>query len=343
MHLKSLKVFCDVVGRRSFSRAAEENGISQSGASQVVNQLEKHLGTKLIDRSKRPFSLTPEGEIYYGGCRKLVERYFSLEERIRTLHDEVAGRVRVASIYSVGLHHMHQYLHQFLGQYPKANVRLEYLHPHRVYDAVENDQADMGLVSYPKASRTIKAISWRQEPMVFVCAPTHRFAKRSVITLKEVAGEPIVGFDADLTIRREIDRVLLKYHGDLRVVMEFDNIETIKRAVEIDAGVSLLPAPTVVREVETQTLAAVGLATSELIRPLGIICRRGKDLGVTARRFIELLRSEGHAFATNSNGHATNGQAHSDDQHSECNGHKGRSHSDREGDAAMENEAVAAG
>ena len=293
MHLKSLKVFCDVVGRRSFSRAAEENGISQSGASQVVNQLERHLGTKLIDRSKRPFSLTAEGEIYYSGCRKLVERYFSLEERIRTLHDEVAGRVRVASIYSVGLHHMNRYLHEFLSQYPKANVRLEYLHPHRVYEAVENDQADIGLVSYPKASRTIKAIGWRQEPMVLVCAPAHRFAKRQRVPLEEMAGEPIVGFDTDLTIRREIDRVLYEYRGDLRVVMEFDNIETIKRAVEIDAGVSLLPAPTVVREVAAGSLVAVPLSSDELVRPLGIIYRRGKDLGVTARRFIELLRSEG--------------------------------------------------
>jgi DNA-binding transcriptional LysR family regulator len=293
MHLKSLKVFCDVVGRRSFSRAAEENGISQSGASQVVNQLERHLGTKLIDRSKRPFSLTAEGEIYYTGCRKLVERYFSLEERIRTLHDEVAGRVRVASIYSVGLHHMNRYLHEFLSQYPKANVRLEYLHPHRVYEAVENDQADLGLVSYPKASRTIKAIGWRQEPMVLVCAPAHRFAKRQRVSLEEVAGEPIVGFDADLTIRREIDRVLYEYRDELRMVMEFDNIETIKRAVEIDAGVSLLPAPTVVREVAAGSLVAVPLSSDELVRPLGIIHRRGRDLGVTARRFIELLRSEG--------------------------------------------------
>jgi DNA-binding transcriptional LysR family regulator len=293
MHLKSLKVFCDVVGRRSFSRAAEENGISQSGASQVVNQLERHLGTKLIDRSKRPFSLTAEGEIYYSGCRKLVERYFSLEERIRTLHDEVAGRVRVASIYSVGLHHMNRYLHEFLSEYPKANVRLEYLHPHRVYEAVENDQADLGLVSYPKASRAIKAIGWRQEPMVLVCAPSHRFGKRQRVSLEEVAGEPIVGFDADLTIRREIDRVLYEYRDELRVVMEFDNIETIKRAVEIDAGVSLLPAPTVVREVAAGSLVAVPLSSDELVRPLGIIHRRGRDLGVTARRFIELLRSEG--------------------------------------------------
>ena len=292
MHLKSLKVFCDVVYRRSFSRAAEENGISQSGASQVVNQLEHRLGIKLIDRSKRPFSLTPEGRIYYEGCRKLVERYFELEEQVRTLHDEVAGRVRVASIYSVGLHHMNRYLHQFLSQYPKANVRLEYLHPHKVYEAVENDQADLGLVSYPKASRTIKAIGWRVEPMVLVCAPTHRFAKLSQVALEEVAGEPIIGFDADLTIRREIDRSLFEHRSDVRVVMEFDNIETIKRAIEIDAGVALLPAPTVVREVEAGTLAAVPLSTEQLVRPLGIIHRRGKDLGATVRRFIELLRSE---------------------------------------------------
>ena len=150
MQLKSLKVFCDVVGWRSFSRAADENGISQSGASQVVNQLERRLGVKLIDRSKRPFVLTPEGETYYEGCRKLVQRYDALEDQVRTLHEEVSGRVRVVSIYSVGLHHMSRYLQEFLSQYPKANVRLEYQHPHRVYEAVEKDHADLGLVSYPR-------------------------------------------------------------------------------------------------------------------------------------------------------------------------------------------------
>ena len=176
MQLKSLKVFCDVVGWRSFSRAADENGISQSGASQVVHQLEHRLGVKLIDRSKRPFVLTPEGETYYEGCRKLVQRYDALEDQVRTLHEEVSGRVRVASIYSVGLHHMSRYLQKFLSQYPKANVRLEYQHPHRVYEAVEKDQADLGLVSYPRSSRTIEALGWREEPMVLVCAPGHRLA-----------------------------------------------------------------------------------------------------------------------------------------------------------------------
>src|SRR3990172_488347 len=120
MHFKSLKVFCDVVRLKSFSRAAEENAISQTGASQLVQHLEERLQSRLIDRSKRPFVLTPEGEVYYEGCRSIVDRYLTLEERVRTHHREVAGRVRVASIYSVGLHLMARFVQQFIGQYPKA-------------------------------------------------------------------------------------------------------------------------------------------------------------------------------------------------------------------------------
>ncbi|HKD37483.1 MAG TPA: LysR family transcriptional regulator substrate-binding protein, partial [Pirellulales bacterium] len=170
---------------------------------------------------------------------------------------------------------------------------LEYLHPHRVYEAIENDQADLGLVSYPKSSRTVKAILWREEPMALVCAPSNPLARRSRVGLKDLDGQPMVGFDADLTIRREIDRVLHLHNVEVPVVMEFDNIETIKRAIEIDAGIGLLPKPTVVREVEAGSLVAIPLATDELIRPLGILHRRGKELGVTVRRFMDMLRSEG--------------------------------------------------
>src|SRR6476620_11763980 len=222
MHLKSLKVFCDVVGRRSFSRAASENGISQSGASQIVNALEAHLNVKLIDRTKRPFVLTPEGEVYYEGCRKLVQRYFALEEEVKTLHEEVAGRVSVASIYSIGLSHMNSFVQSFLKKHPKANVRLQYQHPHRVYELVESDQVDLGLVSYPRSSRTIKATAWREEPMVFVCSPRHRLATRREVPPAELHGLDMVGFDADLEIRQEIDRALAASGAEVRIAMEFD-------------------------------------------------------------------------------------------------------------------------
>ena len=293
MHLKSLKVFCDVVRQRSFSRAADENDISQSGASQVVHQLEQSLGVKLIDRSKRPFVLTPEGEVYYDGCRQVVERYFSLEDKVRTLHQEVVGRLRVAAIYSVGLHSMSRNLKQFMSQHPKANVRLEYLHPDRVYQSVEDDVADIGLVSYPKSSRSIQALQWRAERMVLVCAASNPLSVRSSVNLSELNGLPMIGFDHGLTIRSEIDKALSVEGAEADVVMEFDNIETIKRAIEIDAGIGLLPEPTVLREVQAGTLVAVELDGTPLMRPLGIIHRRGKELSATAHRFIELLQREG--------------------------------------------------
>src|SRR5206468_4277293 len=289
MRLKSLKVFCDVVGRRSFSRAASENGISQSGASQIVNALEEHLGVKLIDRTKRPFVLTPEGEVYYEGCRKLVQRYFALEEEVRTLHEEVAGRVSVASIYSIGLSHMNRFVQRFLRDYPKANVHVQYQHPRRVYELVETDQVDLGLVSYPRSSRAIKASVWREEPMVVVCAPCNRLAQRERVSLPELQGLDMIGFDTDLEIRNEIDRALAARGIELRVAMEFDNIETIKRAVEIDAGISILPEPTVDKEISAGALVARPLAGIDLKRPIGIIQRRGKELGKTARRFMQLL------------------------------------------------------
>ncbi len=289
MHLKSLRVFCDVVGRRSFSRAALENGMTQSGASQLVHHLEEHLGVKLIDRSKRPFVLTPEGEAYYAGCRNLVQQLYALEDEVRSLRQAVEGRVSVASIYSVGLSHMNRCVRDFLEEHPKANVRVEYQHPQRVIELVDSGQVDMGLVSYAKATRTLRAIAWREEPMVMVCAPSHELAGSASVRIEQLDGLDMVSFDDDLRIRREIDKVLITHQVNVRSVMEFDNIETLKRAVEINAGFSLLPEPTVVRELQTGSLVAIRLSNVEMVRPLGILHRSGADLGTTPRRFIQFL------------------------------------------------------
>ena len=289
MQLKSLKVFCDVVGRRSFSRAANENGISQSAASQIVHHLEEYLGVKLIDRSKRPFVLTPEGHVYHEGCRKLMQRFYKLEEEVRSLHQEVAGRVSVASIYSVGLSHMSRFVQDFLRQHPRANVHLQYQHPDRVYELVGDDRVDLGLVSYPRESRAIQVTQWRQEPLVLVCSPDHALGSRATIELAELDGETMVSFDENLRIRHEIDKHLAAQRIRCQIAMEFDNIETLKRAIEINAGVSLLPESTVVREVTAGTLSTAQLGDVAIVRPLAIIRRRGADLGKTARRFVQLL------------------------------------------------------
>jgi DNA-binding transcriptional LysR family regulator len=291
MHIRSLKIFCDVVDLASFSRAAEANGVSQSNASQVVHQLEERLGMQLIDRSKRPFVLTPEGERFHEGCRVIVQRYEDLEREVRSLHEAVAARLIVASIYSAGLAHMTHFLREFLAANPAADVRLEYLHPHRVYEAVESGQADLGLVSFPEPSRSLAAIAWRTETIILACHAGHSLTRRASVSLEALHGENFVALQRGLKIREEIDRELSRHGVEVRVTLEFDNIETIKRAIEAGAGVSLLPAPTVEREVAAGTLVAVPLSGVPMVRPLGIIHRHDRKLSDTAKRFIEMLRS----------------------------------------------------
>jgi DNA-binding transcriptional LysR family regulator len=295
MQLESLKIFCDVVRWASFSRGAAENGISQSSASQAVLQLENRLGVKLIDRSKRPLVLTPEGKLYYDGCKELVGRYEELENRVRELggRSSVTGTVGVASIYSVGLHHMSQYVKTFEQRYPEASVRLEYLHPAQVVEHVMNEEADLGLISYPRKWPDLVAIPWRDEEMVLAVPPGHRLACRASVDVRELQGERLVSYDGDLAIRRAVDR-FLRHHGvDLEIVLEFDNIENIKRAVEIEAGIAIVPEPCLVRELSVGSLAVVRLEGQAIHprfhRPLAILHRRHDKPEGAAARFLELL------------------------------------------------------
>jgi len=290
MHIKSLKIFCDVVKQRSFSKAADANGVSQSNASQVVHQLEEHLGVQLLDRSRRPFVLTSEGQRYFDGCLKILNLYTAIERDVRTQHAEAESRITIASIYSVGLAHMSQHLRDFTAQSPNCDIRLEYLHPDRVLEVVESDQADFGITSYPESSRTLAASAWRSEELLIVVPPQHRLASRQRAPLEALRGESMVAFQQGLKIRDEIDRELQLRNVEVVVQFEFDNIETIKRAVEVGTGISILPEPTVAREMAAGTLVGVPLSGQQLLRPLGFVYRRDRELGATARLFVEYLR-----------------------------------------------------
>ncbi len=293
MNLETLQLYCDVVRLKSFSRGAAANEVSQSAASQSVQQLEADMGVRLLDRTKRPFTVTPEGRALYDACRDLLHRYEQAKARIGASRTRLDGTVRVAAIYSVGLHDMSRHMQPFMSAHPQAKVRLECLHPHKVVEAVINDEADIGIMSYPPAVRALAVIPWRAEKMVVVCHPGHRFARRRVVMPPDLNGEKFVAFDPDLGIRRAIDRALKQQSVRVNVVMEFDNIETIKQAIAIDAGVSILPRPAVVKETEIGSLAAMPLGIPDLVRPIGIIYRKQKHLSPTAVRFIELLRKAG--------------------------------------------------
>jgi DNA-binding transcriptional LysR family regulator len=307
VHLETLRLYCDVVRHRSFSRGAAQNFVSQSAASQAMQQLETELGVALLDRTKRPFVVTPEGQAFYEACRGLLESWEKARTEIAAVKARVDGTVRVAAIYSVGLHDVSRNVQRFMSLYPEARVQLECLHPHKVVEAVIQGEADVGIMSYPPADRALAIVPLRSEPMAFVCHPNHRLARRRVVVPADLNGETFVAFDAGLTIRKAIDRALRQHNVRVNIVMEFDNIETIKQAIIIAAGVSILPRHTVQNEASIRTLAVVPLGIPDLVRPVGLIHRRQKPLTPTVSRFIQLLKDANEEPARESVGRAVAG------------------------------------
>jgi DNA-binding transcriptional LysR family regulator len=292
MQMASLKVFCDVARFRSFSQAGAANDITQSAVSHIVSQLEHRMDVRLIDRSTRPLQLTAVGQKYYEGCKALLDQYDELEASCKNAQSELAGTVEVAAIYSVGLGDMGECVKTFVEDQPHALVHVEYLHPDRVYDQVRDGTADFGLVSFPQKSAKLIALPWREEEMVVVCAPVHALAGAGVVGVDELEGRKFVHFDRNLVVRRRIDRFLKQHGVSVDVVHEFDSIENIKQAAQVDAGVALLPAPTVRHEVRAGTLVALPLKGVRFVRPLGILLKRGHRLSAAARAFLELLQKK---------------------------------------------------
>lgn len=266
------------------------NGVSQSAASQQVQELEKDLGTILLDRSTRPLAVTQAGHLYNDFCRDVLRRKEEFEVTLDRLKQEVEGTVRVAAIYSVGLSEMAQLEEEFSRRVPKAQLVVEYLRPEKVYSAVLADQADIGLVSYPEASRQITVIPWRMEEMMLAAAPDHPLARLKRVVPQSLNGADFIDFDEDLPIRRDIDRFLREQNVQVNHTVHFDNLEMVKEAVLHRKGVSILPARVMRDEVAQGRLVAAPLVASPLFRPLGIIHLKKKHFHPVALAFLDLLR-----------------------------------------------------
>lgn len=303
MQIEALKIYCDVVRFHSFSRGAQENDVLQSSASQAVQNIEENLGATLIDRSCRPWEITPEGRLFYDGCREVLEKFEDTVARVKRARASGNAVIRVAAIYSVNMRDMTQRVQQFSRQHPAAKVEVDYAHPERVLERVLNDDADLGIISYPDERKGLTIVPWLEQEMVTVCSPQHRLARARIIDVSDLRDEVFVGFDTDLVIAKKIDR-FLKTHGvDANVAVRFDNIEAAKRAVEAGSGIAILPKPTLEHELQLGTLAAVTIAGRKFTRPLGIIHRKGRKLYPNTEAFIEVLKNGASAApATNGNG-----------------------------------------
>ncbi len=289
MTFEQLNLFRDIVQTRSVTRAAAQNGVSQSAASQTLQELEKVLEVQLVDRSTRPLAVTPAGRLFYEMCRDVLRRKAQFEADLQSVKGQAEGLVRVASIYSVGIYEMSALEEEFRRRCPQASISVDYLRPEKVYEAVQSDRADLGIVSYPEATREIAFIPWRQEEMVLGVKPSHPLSRRSSVAAQDLHGEDFIGFDEELPIRRHVDRFLREQGVQVHITLHFDNIQSLKEAIALGYGVSILPKRMMLADIAQGRLVAVPLQ-AELYRPLGIIHRRRRKFHPAAARFLELLQ-----------------------------------------------------
>ncbi|MDT8302707.1 MAG: LysR family transcriptional regulator [Sedimentisphaerales bacterium] len=292
MHIDILKVFCDLADLRSFSRTAEKHLLSQSAVSQQLAQLELTHKCQLINRKKRPIELTKAGQLLYQASKDILDRYEQLKTELNALGKSSSSRVNVAAIFSIGMHTLPVYVKKFMVSYPDVNVHIEYFSASRIYELVLSGNVDIGLVAVPKRDKRLEVYDFEDEPLVLACSPKHPFSHEQQVDVHRLQFEKFIAFEKNVPTRAWIDSILERYNVAVRQVMEFDNIETIKRAVEINSGISILPQTAILPELSSGTIKAIPFSNEKFVRTTGIILRKGKIIGQAGRYFIELLRKK---------------------------------------------------
>ncbi|MBW8000567.1 MAG: LysR family transcriptional regulator [Planctomycetes bacterium] len=290
MHIETLKIFCDLAQLRSFSKTAEKNLLSQSAVSQQLAQLELAHKTQLLDRRKRPLELTSAGELFFSTCKDIIERYEKFQNQLHELEKSSKNSVTIAAIFSIGMHALPDYVKEFMVNFPDVNVHIEFFSSDKIYELVLAGEIDIGLVALPKRDKRLEVYDFQDEPLVLVCSPKHPLANEREIDIHKVQFERFISFDKNVPTRIWIDDILHRYNITIRPAMEFDNTETIKRAVEINSGVSILPQTTIMQEVVGGTLKSLTFSNEHFVRPTGIIVRKDKIQSQASKYFIELLQ-----------------------------------------------------
>jgi DNA-binding transcriptional LysR family regulator len=292
MQIDSLKVFCDLAETESFTKSAQINGVTQSAVSQQISSLERQFKSLLIERSKKKFRLTREGELLYRYSKRMIETFDELHFKIDELKNVISGSIRVATIYSIGLHELPSHLKTYLRAHPTVNVHVEYLRYNQVYEDVIGNVVDLGLVAFPNKDHRLEVVNLRKDRMVLIVNPEHPLARMQTVRINALNHQKFVGFEADIPTRRAIDKVLKEKNVEVSYAMEFDNVETVKRAVEIDAGMAIVPRGTITQEVEKATLAAIEFEDADFSRPLAAIYKKNKVLSPAMKEFINTLKSD---------------------------------------------------
>lgn len=289
MDLFALKLFRDIAAESSFVKAAKINFLTQPAVSFHIKKLEEELQVKLFDRVSRKAILTREGGFLLPVAENILQQCENIKTRLKDFKQAPIGEVRVATIYSIGVYELTPFLKTFIRTYPQINIQLQYLRSDVIHDLVLKNSIDLGIVAYPKAMESLEIVPLGTDTLVLIAPPQHPLAARKSIRLEEIRGENFVAFDNNIPTGEKLNQALAYRGVEVNVRMKNENIDTLKRSVEVGLGVSIVPKKTITAEVQQKRLAAIEIRDLPLERPLGAIVKKGRILNYPAQIFLQML------------------------------------------------------
>ena len=298
MQVESFRVFRDLVETKSFSRSASLNGITQSAVSQQLRSIETRLRVPLLERTSKQFALTREGQLLYEASREIIAHYQRFQHQLEEMRNIISGNIRLVAVPSVGIHELPPYIREFLKTFPQVKIQVDYRRSNEVYESVTDGDADVGFVAFPSPRKGLKVETFKKDTLHIIAAPGHPLMKRGAVALSDLGQFKMVSLAPETPTRQGLDKILAARGLRFQPKMEFDNVETLKNAVEIDAGVAFLPKSVVAKELASGSLVVLAHAGPPILRPLGVVSRASRVVSPAVKRFLKAFKGGKSAAAS---------------------------------------------
>jgi DNA-binding transcriptional LysR family regulator len=289
MDLSELNVFLTVARERSFSRAAQKLFRTQPAVSIAIRKLEGEIGEPLFARGARSGQLTDAGRLLVG----YAERILNLRDEIRRAVDDLRAGGRGELILGVNessIHALLPVLARYRQMFPQVHLAVRRTFSRDIPTELLNYRLDLGVASFVPQEPQLAAAKIFRDELALVVSPRHRLAKRGHAELADLAQESFVAHIVESPFRQRVIQLFAKHHVPLHMSIELPTIESIKRFVQMDLGIAIVPRMCVRWEIEQDLLVEVKVRELRMPRDLYLLYRRREQLSHSAKAMFELLK-----------------------------------------------------
>ncbi len=289
MELYPLKVFLTVATERSFSRAGEKLLRTQPAISIAIQRLEADLQERLIDRSGRELMLTDAGRVVLEYARRFQNLEADLENALRELKDNYAGRLSIGANESTSLY-LIQHIESYRRLFPKVKVQVRRSESSKIPSQLLDGSLELGVISYdPRDEHLVSHVIYIDR-LALVVSPEHRFADRDEISITELDMETFIAHNVVSPNREVVLREFQRFKVPLNMDVEMPTVETVRKLVQHNEGVAFLPRMCVEHEIKQNLLREIRVKELTVERKIRLVYPAKRALSHAAKAFLELMK-----------------------------------------------------